>query len=124
LVVLAVVAYNKWQENRLRRKTESAFATVHEDVLLHGGASVNEDMDAAAAVDGVPPVGDTRVEHTLSDPVPEEVIPPAPAPIEDAAGVLPHAALNEAVDCIAMLECPTPVAGARIAARAEPLFDV
>lgn len=128
-VVLAVVAYNKWQENRLRRRTESAFATVHEDVLLREGADVGAgeaagdfapDDDVPPMITPIEPIRDERVEHTIDE------IAPTPAPAESAEGVvvLPHAALNVAVDCVANIECPAPIAGARIAARAEPLFDV
>src|SRR5690606_27479960 len=69
---------------------------------------------------------DVRVEHTLGDiaPEPEPAAPPhAPAESASPVAVLPYAALSAAIDCIANIECPAPIAGARIAARAEPLFD-
>src|SRR5690606_20057294 len=98
----------------------------------HGGGDTTASESAAgeAGADDVPPMPaeDGRVEHTLGDLPPEPVVDAAPvepvAPEVLAVSALPHAELNEAVDCIAMLECPAPVAGARIAARAEPLFDV
>ena len=133
LVVIAVVAYNKWQENRLRRRTESAFATVHEDVLLGGAKAASYEsggdiampapMPAQPAPEQYEPAPerfeDTRVEHVLGD---IESVEPVTPEVE-AADALPFAVLNEALDCIATLECPSAVTGDRIAARAQPLFD-
>ena len=35
-VVVGVIAYNKWQEAKLRRRTEAAFGARHGDALLRG----------------------------------------------------------------------------------------
>lgn len=125
LVVIAVVAYNKWQENRLRRRTESAFATVHEDVLLGGAKTASYEVDEGTAAPTpyeAPPeqFEEARVEHVLGD-VDSSIEPAASEPA--VADALPFAVLNEALDCIATLECPVAVGGDRIAARAQPLFD-
>jgi len=40
-VVVGVIAYNRWQEARVRRRTEGAFAARHDDVLL-GGANATD----------------------------------------------------------------------------------
>ncbi len=125
LVVIAVIVYNKWQENRLRRRTESAFATVHEDVLLGGAKAASYEIDegiVAPTPYEAPPeqFEEVRVEHVLGD-VDSSIEPAVSEPA--AADALPFAVLNEALDCIATLECPTAVGGDRIAARAQPLFD-
>lgn len=125
LVVLAVIAYNKWQENRLRRKTESAFSTVHEDVLLGEHKTATEpvlDNAAGPFAPASPEWSEQRVEHTLGDavadvPDDDEIEP------EAAAATLPYAPLNEALDCIATLERPTPMSGRDVAGRAANLFD-
>ncbi len=124
LVVLAVIAYNKWQESRLRRRTESAFATVHEDVLLGSPPAAADPaaVDIAPASAAPAEWNEPRVEHTLGDAMtdageasaePEAVIEPP----------LPHAVLNDALDCIATLACPAPMRGGDVAARAATLFD-
>lgn len=127
LVVLAVVVYNKWQEHRLRRKTESAFSSmVREDVLLGGGST--QDEGAADPTFALAEAAAVRVEHIVGDlEAPADADPEpvaAPAPDAGAEAALPYAELNEALDCIVTFDCPTPVNGAWLAARAEPLFDL
>ena len=34
IVVVAVIAYNKWQEFKLKRRAETTFASSHHDVLF------------------------------------------------------------------------------------------
>lgn len=61
LVVVAVLAFNKWQESRLRRRTESAFAPVRGDALLRGA----EDPPPAAPAWQEDQAA--HVEHVLGD---------------------------------------------------------
>ena len=56
LVVVAVFAYNKFQEVKLKRQSEQAFGSRHDDVLLSGGSP-------AARAQGGPL---ERIEPTLS----------------------------------------------------------
>lgn len=117
LVVAVVLAYNKWQELKLRRRTEAAFASRHHDALL------GERPEAAAPAVGATrwtrgpetePVG--RVEHTLGDPGPESGAAPADATASAAA-------LDPTVDFIVELDCPRPVDTADLERHARGRVD-
>lgn len=118
-VIAGVVAYNKWQEAQLRRKSERAFASRHTDVLLNASAPAPAAPDAARQpAEPATPPPDRSIEHTLGDPVavPAEatqaVVPPPPA-----------AVLDSAIDYIAELRCARPVEGAVLAQHAHALVD-
>lgn len=89
LVVVGVLAYNKLQEARLKRQSQEAFGSRHEDVLL-GGKAAGRGADATRE----------RIEPTLS-----QASDKAPA----AGGVL-----DAGIDFIASLETRNPVAGEAI----------
>ena len=110
LVVIAVLAYNKWQELKLRRQTEAAFASRHRDVLF--GERPGEAVPAGAATAWTPgpaPEPHRRVEHTLGEPAPD----PSPATADEAAAA--PAALDESVDFIVELDCARPVGAEALA---------
>jgi len=87
LVVIGVLVFNKLQEARIKRQSEEAFGSRHDDVLLGGKAEA-----------GRRPAGSTeRIEPTLSD-----------APGETAAG---SGMLDPGIDFIATLEAQGPVSG-------------
>ena len=89
LVVVAVLAYNKLQEARLKRQSEEAFGSRHDDVLLRGKVAPRQ------------PAGSTeRIEPTLSD---------APGGTSAASGML-----DPGIDFIATLETRNAVAGEAI----------
>jgi len=123
-VVVGVVAYNRWQEARLRRRTEGAFASRHDDALLRGGAPAVEaapstpSAPAARAPAAGPAEVDRTIEHTLL-----LDLPPAAHPPEAPAAPLAAAGLDPAVDYIAGLACARPVAGAELARHAEALLE-
>ncbi len=91
LVVVGVLAYNKLQESRLKRQSEEAFGSRHDDVLL-GGKAAAQGADAVRE----------RIEPTLSQASNE-----APA----AGG-----ALDASIDFIATLETQQAVAGEAVSA--------
>jgi FtsZ-interacting cell division protein ZipA len=122
LVVAGVIAYNKWQELRLRRRTHAEFGSRHEDVLLSRGAPADATPSREASTRDEPShTGRERhefsraIDHTLVDdspavePGPVESSPAAPAPGSGGPRVL-----EEAVDYIVALECPTATMGADI----------
>ncbi|HSD54179.1 MAG TPA: cell division protein ZipA C-terminal FtsZ-binding domain-containing protein [Burkholderiales bacterium] len=119
LVVLAVIAYNKWQELKLRRRAEATFGSSHHDVLF-GARSESGKGTATSAVgtpSGAPPGGE-RVEHTLGDAVTESESPhPASAPVP------PVSWLDATVDFIIELDCAHPVAASDLAYHARGLVD-
>ena len=86
LVVVAVLAYNKLQEARLKRQSEEAFGSRHDDVLLGGKVAPRR------------PAGSTeRIEPTLSE---------ARGEISAASGML-----DPGIDFISTLETQNAVAG-------------
>ena len=80
LVVVAVLAYNKWQELRYRKLAERSFGAGHEDVLMGLGradpANAGEPSDPQVENLLAPSMTDERWEPTM-DPV---VVPVVPAP--------------------------------------------
>lgn len=113
IVIVAVIAYNKWQEARLARRADRDFGSRHPDVLVSrtAGAAVEPDARRAAGPGDVPPprLGAERVEHTLGS-LDAPPIPHTPAFEADWAG--DRAPLDARVDCIATLVLPEAVAGA------------
>jgi ZipA, C-terminal FtsZ-binding domain len=119
IVMVAVIAYNKWQEIKLRRRAEAAFASGHRDVLFGERAEALAGTRATAAwtPSGAAAATD-RVEHTLGDAGTEAT---AAHPDEEAP---PAAAeLDPAVDYIVELDCAQPIAAADLADRAGGLGD-
>ncbi len=143
LVVVGVIAYNKWQEMRVRRKAQAEFGSRHDDVLLEGGeragplpdnqpprslpsaSSLERDTDQAFVDHG-------RVEHTLGDSIVVDEIPvdsvpgaggaPLVTPQQTApSGAAGARVLEDVVDYIATLECPSSTAGEEILAQASAL---
>jgi hypothetical protein len=117
-VVAGVIAYNRWQEARIRRRTEGAFASRHEDALLHrGGAAADSPAPVRAPVPE-PAEVDRTIEHTIVvDGVPAQPPPEVPAAPLAATG------LDPAVDYIVELACARPIAGADLARHAQALLD-
>jgi hypothetical protein len=91
LVVAGVLIYNKLQEARLRRRSEAAFGSDHDDVLLGSKAAARRTAGSQE-----------RIEPTLS---------PAPSEISSASGTL-----DSGIDFIATLEAPSAVAGEAVSA--------
>jgi hypothetical protein len=114
-VVAGVIAYNKWQEVKLRRRAEMAFASRHGDVLLRRGTADEAGPMPPPAASGPLPA-DHAIEHTLDEGGPA----PTP-PRERPAGPLPEIALDPEVDYVAELACARPVAGAEAAAHAQAI---
>lgn len=143
LVVVGVIAYNKWQEMRERRKTQAEFGSRHDDVLLDGGeraVSLPGDQhprthpDASRREHGIDHAfgDDTRVDHILGDSivVDEITVDSVPGAGSGPADTLQPAApsgaggtrvLEEVVDCIATFECPSPTSGEEILVQASAL---
>lgn len=115
-VVAGVIAYNRWQETRVRRRTEGAFAARHEDALLRGGTTGTEATGPARVPAVAPTEVDRAIEHTIVVDVP-------PAPQREAAAPLAATGLDPAVDYIVELECARPVSGADLARHAQALLD-
>jgi hypothetical protein len=117
-VVVGVIAYNKWQEAKLRRRTEAAFGARPGDVLLGKGA-------ADGAIGAVPPAAaltpaaqPRHIEHTLGT---EEGPGPAPAREAPPPRSLPGVALEPAVDYVVELQCARSVDGAAVAGHARAM---
>jgi len=119
IVVVAVIAYNKWQEIKLRRRAEAAFASGHRDVLFGERAEAVEGAQKAAAWTPAREVNATdRVEHTLGD-AGIGVTPVVP----DEASPSVVAELDTAIDLIVELECARPVAAQDLSHHTQSLVD-
>jgi FtsZ-interacting cell division protein ZipA len=122
LVVVGVIAYNKWQELRLRRKAQAEFGSRHQDVLMGGGrlagSSIPGDSSDRSGAESARPAH--AIEHTLvgdgSGPQTAEVEPPPAAAVSAHGG---PRVLEEAVDYIVSIECPTATSGAEVLKQAE-----
>ncbi len=91
LVVAGVLVYNKLQEARIKRQSEAAFGSDHDDVLL--GSKTASRRTASAH---------ERIEPTLSR---------APDEISRANGML-----DPGIDFIATIEAPNAIAGEAVSA--------
>jgi hypothetical protein len=114
VAILGLVAYNFWQDRRVRKAAEQAFRSDHHDVLLEGDAEPV-----------VPPAPGGRMEPGLR--AGEEKTPsPAVAArnhVRNHEPVLPWEA--RAVDCAVSIEAPAGVAAAALfAAQQEVLAGV
>jgi hypothetical protein len=119
LVVAAVLAYNKWQETKARRRADGAFAARGPDILLRGASGDGQEpAPRPPDVGGAAPA--MRVEHTLGE---LERVAPAPEPAPVAIEGPPSAALDPLIDCIALLHCARPVAGNDLARQVREIFE-
>ena len=74
LVIVAVVAYNKWQDRRIARTTSDSFRSGHEDVLLakptrHGQVEADAPLERDASfpkIDDISPDERIRIEPVMS----------------------------------------------------------
>lgn len=118
VVVIAVLAYNKWQELRYRRLAERSFGAGHKDVLMESGS--DEAPNQAPVPEAPTPanilaVPGERLEPTMGAmaPVAEQAVPAAaqsePEPEPEQATVTttapPSAVLSEIIDCIVEIHC-------------------
>ena len=120
IVIVAVIAYNKWQEARFARRADRDFGSRHDDVLVAPRASGAQEVDlppeAAAARRAPAAATPERVEHTLGD----IDAPPLPAAAADEVAAWGgHVALDERLDCVAALSFDHPVPGADALAAAQ-----
>jgi FtsZ-interacting cell division protein ZipA len=119
-LIVAVVAYNKWQEIQFRRRTEGAFAERHSDVLLDTPPAPAAATEATTAAAEYQDTTDERIEHQLGEPI--EVA----AGTERAAATAPPAApvLDPAIDLIVELRGARVFAGETVTAQAQSLADI
>lgn len=122
LVVVCVLAFNKFQEVRARREATRHFASGHEDVLLKPGSG--EAGKAGSDAVAVPPR--TWVEPTWKDeaePALDADIPPMPAdtvtPTRPTSNVLSPPVLDERIDFIAELQFVEPLLGSHLVMEIE-----
>ncbi|MCB1957403.1 MAG: cell division protein ZipA C-terminal FtsZ-binding domain-containing protein [Rhodocyclaceae bacterium] len=106
--VVGVVAYNKWQESRHRRRAEKAFGADQPDVLLEPGLR-EPGIGEAPRGDDVPP----EAAQPVRDKMPGRASPGWP---RDA---------SELADCVVRIESIEALAAARMwSAAAESMGDV
>lgn len=113
VVVIAVLAFNKWQEIRFRRETEGSLKSRHDDVLMGTAEnpvtapSASVERPQAASIEG-------RIEPTFDGPETRTV------PMERAASTQPLP--SESIHFVVTVEAPEDIDGeALIDAAAAPL---
>lgn len=152
MILIAVVAYNKWEEWRLRRRTDAAFGVGHKDVLLDAeapdavanpeaplstqqnvaGVEADEYMASTADLDA--PLEHT-LEHTLGVSSPDDAAT-LPPPVEattaapykpfnfPATSTVPRSArLDPNIDFIVQMQFARPLDGGAVLVKADELFD-
>ncbi len=104
VALVAIVAYNKWQERKHRKRAEQAFRSEHRDVLLEpgeGGAAAEggerfEPRLEPGAVDG------TQVARPVREASGKRVVPDLPPAVDSRA------------DCIILIEAIEPLEAHRL----------
>lgn len=108
--VVGVVAYNKWQESRHRRRAEQAFGANQPDVLLEPGLRDESGQDVGAAA--------TDAAEPAMRPVREEGGSRRGSPLSPAAA-------DELADCVVRIESIEMLPASRLwTAAAEAMGDV
>lgn len=122
IVIVAVIAYNKWQEARFAKRADRDFGSRHDDVLVGSTAAAAREADESreppSAHRAPEPAMPERVEHTMGV-IDAPPIPPAPA--QEVAAWGGHVPLDEGLDCIATLSFARPVSGVDALVVAEAL---
>ena len=117
IVVVAVLAFNKWQEVRFRREAEGSLKSLHDDVLMGAAKEAPAAPVAAAERAQSGRVGEDsleRVEPTFDGPQPG-MNPAAPEVSEEPL-------LMESIDFIVLMEAAEDIDGeALLEATASPL---
>jgi hypothetical protein len=134
LVVVCVLAFNKFQELRARRQADRHFASGHEDVLLKGGA---KEEAGGKPKDGEAAPPRTWVEPTWNDQLDDDLPVPGDTQAGSAAGVDPlrantqpghtsepvavhgPAVLDDRIDFIAELQFVEPLLGSHLVMEIE-----
>lgn len=120
--VVGVISYNKWQEYKARKSVERAFASDHDDVLMHSGETplerdpVDRDPVERGPIERQEPVLDLGAESSIAplDVVPGQSRLDAAAPLADASTPAAAAAAPAAPrtpTTIASLEPAAPLPG-------------
>ncbi len=120
LVIVAVFAYNKWQERKLARGADESFRSRHEDVLLKRGGS-----PAAEVPVGAPPAPPAvakpaRFDNDSAEPAePQRIEPVMHAPVREVAEIPPPAASAPELDYIIAIEFTAHVPGDLLTSSSE-----
>jgi len=127
VIVIAVLAYNKWQDLRYRRQAERSFGAGHDDVLLQP-AQEAEPIEPSRPVSTVPePV--ERIEPGIAasaTPAPDPVMERAPAaepPTQAVVEKTDEAWLSEALDYIVVFQCNQPAQASGVIEQAVRLLS-
>lgn len=118
LIIIAVIAYNKWQEHKERRSVEKAFATAPDDILMDSVKSDQSDDEArrepvfehAAAGEAAVTGAGSSVSPSFEDsPLADEAVAP------DAVQYVPHdLPIDDLLDCAIPMLPDAPVRGEKM----------
>ncbi len=129
VIVVAVLAYNKWQDVRYRRESERSFGAGREDVLLktpQDGARGEEARESAHLAPTMPDAPAERIEPGLSsagpDSEPEPAMRAAPAAPPPESSDASDGGLSEALDYIVIFGSDEPMPASAVIDQAVRLL--
>jgi FtsZ-interacting cell division protein ZipA len=131
VIVVGVISYNKWQEWRAKKSVESAFSSLHEDVLMgHGGhrqepvlTNLEEPVaqaDDATMLDSAPAHAEAEGNDTDAQAASATVSEPDSLP-QFIEAVIKPSPLDPGIDCIIPVLLDTPQRGEKLSALFQGL---
>ena len=119
--VVAVFAYNKWQERKHRKLAERVFRSKHADVLLESERRDTEPTERIEPVmgdGGEAPAAEGEPSWEKPWPGSDDVSPACPLPPEPrsagAAAEPPRELIDASIDCVVRFESAEPIGGGRL----------
>lgn len=126
VIVVGVIAYNKWQEWRAKKSVERAFSTVQDDVLMADGTPTVRQEPVLDPFEGPDLVATRDVgDVATADDESEEI---APLAVPSSARAVPAATsrspLEPLVDCIVPVMLEAPLRGEKLVQAFQKLHLV
>jgi len=115
-LIIAVIAYNKWQEQKERKNVEKAFSTPPDDVLMGGGGDTPDDEQVKREpVFQYAPAAAEPDAETAPGLQPEAYAVPSEAELPPAEEYVPHdLPIDDVIDCAIPILPDAPLRGEKI----------
>ena len=121
VIVVGVISYNKWQEWRAKKSVESAFSSLHEDVLMGTGTRrlepvlTNDEDPSTLENEGLAPQTENSVDGETPDADDAEFADMAqPVTPQFIEAVVKPSPLDASIDCIITVYLDTPQRGEKL----------
>lgn len=127
VIVVGVIAYNKWQEWRAKKSVERAFSTVQDDVLMSDGTPIVRQEPVLDPFEGPDLVSAThddiavKLDDELGSEVEQPAAPLSPHASQPAASRSP---LEPLLDCIVPVMLEAPLRGEKVVLAFQKLHLV